>query len=62
LRALRTKNVISDDIKDVLGAMKGRGYEVKVVRQMLAIRKTDRAERQEQEAILDLYLKALGIA
>ncbi len=55
------KKAISDDIKEVFGEMKGRGYDVKVVRQVLRIRKTDRAERQEQEAILDLYLNALGI-
>ncbi len=55
------KKAIADDIKEVFGEMKGRGYDVKVVRQVLRIRKTDRAERQEQEAILDLYLNALGI-
>ena len=41
--------------------MKGRGYDTKVVRKVVAIRKQDHAERQEQEAILDLYLNALGI-
>jgi len=56
------KKAISDDIKEVYGEMKSRGYDVKVVRQVVAIRKTDRAERQEMEAILELYMNALGIA
>jgi len=56
------KKAISDDIKEVFGEMKGRGYDVKVVRQVIRIRKTDRAERQEMEAILELYLNALGIS
>jgi len=55
------KKAISDDIKEVFGEMKSRGYDVKVVRQVLKIRKTDRAERQEMEAILELYCSSLGI-
>jgi len=55
------KKAIADDIKEVYAEMKGRGYDTKVVRKVVAIRKQDRAERQEQEAILDLYLNALGI-
>ena len=56
------KKAISDDIKDVFGEMKGRGFDTKVVRQVLRIRKQDHAERQEMEAILDLYMSALGMA
>ncbi len=41
--------------------MKGRGYDVKAVRQIVKIRKQDADERQEQEAILDTYLQALGM-
>ena len=55
------KKAIADDIKEVYAEMKGRGYDTKVVRKVVAIRKQDHAERQEQEAILDLYLNALGI-
>ena len=55
------KKAIADDIKEVYADMKGRGYDTKVVRKVVAIRKQDHAERQEQEAILDLYLNALGI-
>ena len=53
---------IGGDIKDVFAEMKGRGFDVKAVRSILRIRKQDHAERQEEEAILDLYLQALGMA
>ena len=55
------KKAISDDIRDVFAEMKGRGYDVKAIRQILKIRKQDSAERQEQEAILEVYLQALGM-
>jgi uncharacterized protein (UPF0335 family) len=55
------KKTVSDDIRDVFAEMKGRGYDVKAVRQILKIRKQDQAERQEQEAILDVYMQALGM-
>ncbi|GAB5510282.1 MAG: DUF2312 domain-containing protein [Hyphomicrobiales bacterium] len=54
------KKAISDDIKDVYGEAKSNGYDTKVLRQVVRIRKQDQAERQEQEALLDLYLAALG--
>lgn len=56
------KKAVADDIKDVYAELKGRGFDAAVVRMVVKIRKTDRAERQEQEAILDLYLQALGMA
>lgn len=54
------KKAIADDIKDVYGEAKGNGFDTKVLRQVVRIRKLDQAERQEQEALLDLYLAALG--
>jgi uncharacterized protein (UPF0335 family) len=54
------KKAIANDIKDVYAEAKGEGYEVKVLRQIVRLRKMDRADRQEQEALLDLYLSALG--
>lgn len=54
------KKAIADDIKDVYGEAKANGYDTKVLRQVVRIRKQDQAERQEQEALLDLYLAALG--
>nr|WP_062227406.1 DUF2312 domain-containing protein [Aureimonas frigidaquae] len=56
------KKTISDDIKDVYGEAKSRGYDVKVLRKIVSLRKQDANERQEQEAILDLYLQALGMS
>lgn len=56
------KKAIADDIKDVFAEMKGRGFDTKAVRQILRIRKQDRSERQEQEAILELYMNALGMS
>ena len=56
------KKAISDDIKDVFAELKGRGFDVKAVRSILRIRKQDHSERQEQEAILELYMSALGIS
>jgi uncharacterized protein (UPF0335 family) len=55
------KKALSDDIRDVFAEMKGRGYEVKAVRQILRMRKQDQTERQEQEAILEVYMHALGM-
>lgn len=52
---------ISADIKDVFQELKGRGFDVKAVRSLLRIRKKDQAERQEEEAILELYMQALGM-
>lgn len=52
---------IAGDIKDVFAELKGRGFDSKAVRQILRIRKQDHAERQEQEAILELYMQALGM-
>ena len=55
------KKALADDIKDVYAEMKGRGFDTKVVRQIVRIRKQDHAERKELEAILDLYMEALGM-
>jgi uncharacterized protein (UPF0335 family) len=56
------KKVISDDIKEIYAEAKGTGFDVKVIRQIVRLRKLDASERQEQEAILDLYMHALGMA
>jgi uncharacterized protein (UPF0335 family) len=54
------KKTISDDIKEVYAEAKGTGYDVKVLRKVVALRKRDLDERKEEEAILDLYLQAVG--
>ncbi|AXS41851.1 DUF2312 domain-containing protein [Breoghania sp. L-A4] len=55
------KKAISDDIKDVYAEAKGTGFDVKILRQVVRLRKQEPHEREEQEAILDLYLHALGM-
>jgi uncharacterized protein (UPF0335 family) len=55
------KAALQDDIKDVMAELKGRGYDVKAVRAILRLRKQDPDERQEAEAILELYMNALGM-
>lgn len=55
------KRGIADDIKDVLAEAKSRGYDVKAIRKIIAIRKKKREEYQEEEAILETYLNALGM-
>ena len=56
------KKTISEDIKEVYAEMKGTGFDTKAVRTLIRLRKKDQAERQEEEAILDLYKAALGMA
>jgi uncharacterized protein (UPF0335 family) len=55
------KKGIADDIRDVFAEAKGQGFDAKVMRQVIRLRKKDAAERQEEEALLDLYLSALGM-
>jgi len=55
------KKGISDDIKDVMAEAKGRGYDPKAIRKILTIRKKRKEEYQEEEAILEVYLQALGM-
>lgn len=55
------KKALADDVKDVYGEAKANGFDTKILRQVIRLRKQDRAEREEQEALLDLYLQALGM-
>lgn len=59
-RLIEERKTINDDIKEVYAEAKGNGYDVKVLRQVVALRKRDLEERKETEAILDLYLQAVG--
>jgi uncharacterized protein (UPF0335 family) len=52
---------VLNDKKEVFAEAKGEGYDVKTLRKVLRISKMDKAKRQEEEAILDLYLSALGL-
>ena len=55
------KKTIADDIGEVYGEAKGRGYDTKVIRHIVKIRKQDQNERAEMDAVLSLYLQALGM-
>lgn len=55
------KKGIGDDIKDVWAEAKSRGYDVKAAKKILKIRKMRREDYQEEEAILETYLHALGM-
>jgi uncharacterized protein (UPF0335 family) len=55
------KSSISEDIKNVFSEAKGNGFDTKAIRVILRKRKKDAAERQEEEAIIDLYEAALGM-
>ena len=56
------KKTLSEDIKDVYAEAKGTGFDVAALRQVVRLRKQDADDRKEQEAILDTYLIALGMA
>ena len=56
------KKAIADDIKEIYAEAKGNGFDTKVLRQVVRIRKQDHAERLEQEALLELYMTALGMS
>ena len=56
------KQALASDIKDVYAEAKANGFDTKTLRTVVRLRKQDRAEREEQEALLDLYLHALGMA
>ena len=55
------KAATAADIKEVFAEAKGTGFDVKIMRQVVRLRKMETADRQEQDAILDLYLSALGM-
>ena len=55
------KKGISDDIRDVYSEAKARGYDTKIMRQIIKLRAMETHERQEWEAVLDTYTSALGM-
>ena len=55
------KQVIADDVKDVYLEAKSLGYDVKIMRKVVALRKMSADDRREMETILDLYMRALGL-
>ncbi|WP_295879159.1 DUF2312 domain-containing protein [uncultured Bartonella sp.] len=55
------KKTISDDIKEVYSELKGNGFDSKAVREVIRLRKKEDHERQEEEAMIELYKDALGM-
>jgi uncharacterized protein (UPF0335 family) len=56
------KKAMADDIRDVYSEGKSRGYDAKIMRQIVRLRKMETHDRQEMEAILDIYKAALGLS
>ena len=55
------KRTLGEDIKEVYAEAKGTGFEPKIMRQLIKIRKMDKDEHDEQESLLDLYKRAIGM-
>lgn len=55
------KRDIADQQKEVMAEAKGRGYDTKVIRKVIALRKRDKDDIAEEEAVLDMYKQALGM-
>ncbi|MDZ4739664.1 MAG: DUF2312 domain-containing protein [Alphaproteobacteria bacterium] len=56
------KAALSGDLKEVYAEAKGQGFDTKIMRQVVRLRKMESHEREERDALLDLYLSALGMA
>ena len=56
------KAAIATDVREVYAEAKSNGFDVKIMRQVLRLRKLDHDDRSEQDALLDLYKRALGMA
>ena len=56
------KKDISDQQKEVLAEASGRGYDIKVIRKLITLRRRDQGEVAEEEAVLELYKEALGMS
>ncbi len=56
------KKTIADDIKEVYAEAKGQGFDVKTMRKIISLRKKDPDDRAEEDALLETYLAALGMA
>lgn len=54
------KAAVMADLKEVYAEAKGNGYDTKILRKVIRLRKQDKAKRQEEEALIDLYLSAVG--
>jgi uncharacterized protein (UPF0335 family) len=55
------KKQIAEDIKDVFGEAKNRGFEPKIIRKILSLRKREPAEVDEEQSLLEIYMRAIGM-
>ena len=55
------KKTIAGDIKEVFAEAKANGFDTKILRKVISLRKKDAAEREEEESMLDVYMAALGM-
>ena len=55
------KAVIAEDIKEVYAEAKGNGFDVKILRKIIAMRKQDAEKRREEQAVLAIYMQELGM-
>ena len=53
---------VADQMKEVMAEAKGRGYDVRVLRKVIALRKRDKDDLAEEEAVLEMYKAALGMS
>ena len=56
------KSALAEDIREIFSEAKSAGFDVKILRQVIRLRKLDNSDRQEQEAMLDLYKRALDMS
>ncbi|ATQ67754.1 MULTISPECIES: DUF2312 domain-containing protein [Methylosinus] len=59
-RLAEEKGAIGDDIKDVFGEAKAHGFDPKIIRKIIALRRKDKTEREREDALLALYVEAIG--
>ena len=55
------KKDLAEQMKEVMAEAKGRGYDTKVIRKLVALRKRDKDDIAEEEAVLEMYKEALGM-
>lgn len=55
------KKALADDVKEIYAEAKGNGFNTKTLRQLIRLRRQDKADREEQEALLEIYMHALGM-
>lgn len=60
-RLNQEKDAISSDIRDIFAEAKSAGFDTKILRAVIRLRKMNAADRDEQEALIDIYRRALGI-